>query len=217
MSARPSNNPKCSADFYLRPLERFSPDGVGFSCQPLGIHKIETAVNELCLQAGIEGRHSNHSLRATSVSRLYDAGVDEQLIQERTGHRSNAVCGYKRTSFKLQKKVTDTLCGGSTPNPPVATVSTPSAVVVDDLVPSVSPTQDSSDVTALRDTPEGQTLASALEDSNLMLREALCTWVCDLPTGLLSTICTFMKKFAGCKSTQSSAEGLSLNVHVHFH
>jgi integrase len=36
----------------------------------------------------LKGRYTNHSLRATTATRLYQAGVEEQLIMERTGHRS---------------------------------------------------------------------------------------------------------------------------------
>ena len=55
----------------------------------------------MCSQAGIPGYKTNHSLRATTVTHLYHAGIDEQLIMERTGHHS--VDGvrsymYKRTS-----------------------------------------------------------------------------------------------------------------------
>ena len=39
-----------------------------------------------------------HSIRATTATQLYHAGVDEQLIQETTGHASLAVRGYKRTA-----------------------------------------------------------------------------------------------------------------------
>ena len=36
---------------------------------------------------GIKGYKTNHSLKATAT-RLYSAGIDEQLVMERTGHRS---------------------------------------------------------------------------------------------------------------------------------
>jgi len=39
--------------------------------------------------AGITGNYTNHSLKATAVTCL--AGVDEQLIIQRTGHLSTAV------------------------------------------------------------------------------------------------------------------------------
>ena len=37
---------------------------------------------------GILGNKTNHSLRAYSATKLYNAGVPEKVIQDRTGHRS---------------------------------------------------------------------------------------------------------------------------------
>ena len=52
-----------------------------------------------CSEAGIGGYRTNHSLRATAATRLYQAGVHEQLIIERKGHRSlEGVRSYKHTS-----------------------------------------------------------------------------------------------------------------------
>ena len=44
------------------------------------------------------GFYTNHSLRATCATRLYENNVDEQLIMEQTGNNSNAVRKYKRTN-----------------------------------------------------------------------------------------------------------------------
>ncbi len=217
-------SPKCSQDFYLRPLAKFKMDGVGFSCQPLGIHKIETAIKDLCKQAGLSGHHSNHSLRATSASHLYEAGVDEQLIQEHTGHRSNAVRGYKRTSSKLQQQVTQTLYGPPKKFAPSATVSVapnsqaasseqPEDRHVDVHVPTSVPSS-----TLLCDTDEGKALKEGLEKANISLSDAMCSRVCDLPSGLFSTICSFMNKFARKQQPNvPSADGVNINLHVHFH
>ncbi|KAK3084649.1 hypothetical protein FSP39_016881 [Pinctada imbricata] len=65
---------------------------------PVGVHSLQKTVGKLCDLCGFEGFYSNHSLRATAATRLYSAGVDEQLISEKTGHRSLALRGYKRTS-----------------------------------------------------------------------------------------------------------------------
>ena len=49
-------------------------------------------------------------LRATSATRLCTAGADEQLIMERTGHRSvDGVRSYKRTSDTLRQDVSNIL------------------------------------------------------------------------------------------------------------
>lgn len=44
--------------------------------------------NMMSKAAKIQGFRTVHSLRATTATRLYQAGVDKQLIVERTGHRS---------------------------------------------------------------------------------------------------------------------------------
>ena len=50
----------------------------------------------------MEGKVTNHSLRATVASRLYECNMDEQLVMECTGHRyTTSVRSYKRTSSDL--------------------------------------------------------------------------------------------------------------------
>ena len=43
-------------------------------------------------------RKKAHCLRVTCVSKLFNSGVEEKLIRERTGHRSNALFAYGKTS-----------------------------------------------------------------------------------------------------------------------
>lgn len=76
---------------------------------PVGIHTLQTVISRLCKDAGFVGYFTNHSLRATAATRLYAAGVDEQLITEKTGHRSAAVRTYKRTSDAQQEEVSNIL------------------------------------------------------------------------------------------------------------
>ncbi|XP_067656395.1 uncharacterized protein [Haliotis asinina] len=104
MSLRPRDG-KCS-DFYLRPL-RFVKDDTWYADCPFGKHPLRGTVGRICKLAGFAGFYSNHSLRATTATRLYDAGVDEQLIAERTGHKSVAIRSYKRTSSEMEARVDD--------------------------------------------------------------------------------------------------------------
>ena len=63
-------------------------------------------VRDMCQAAGITGFKTNHSLRATTATRLFHAGVDEQLIMERTGRRSlDGVRSYKRTCSEQQQQI----------------------------------------------------------------------------------------------------------------
>ncbi len=107
VSHRPTDE-RCSSAFYLRPLQK--PMGiVWYSCQPVGINQLAKTVQRLCTAAGLSGRRTNHSLRATAASRLYAHQIDEQLICETTGHRSSAVRRYKRTNDDQKKAVSETL------------------------------------------------------------------------------------------------------------
>ena len=40
---------------------------------------------------------------------MFEKGVDPQLIQEQTGHKSNAIMLYKKSNLEMKKKVSDML------------------------------------------------------------------------------------------------------------
>ncbi|XP_062573148.1 zinc finger MYM-type protein 2-like [Saccostrea cucullata] len=69
---------------------------------PLLEYTLFNRPSQNCKIAGFTGHYTNHSLRATAATRLYDAGIDEQLITEKTGHRSTSVRSYKRTNEQQQ-------------------------------------------------------------------------------------------------------------------
>ena len=133
LSHRPSHLPKCSDDFYLRPLT--VPQGdIWYSCQLRGHHKLEKVVRKMCDKAGFSGKCTNHSLRSSTATRMYDQGLDEQLICEKTGHHSVAVRSYKRTSNCQMKEVSDVLYGNCNvteskrqKTEPTSTISKPSS------------------------------------------------------------------------------------------
>ncbi|XP_046578507.1 uncharacterized protein LOC124286206 [Haliotis rubra] len=98
-SLRPTN----SRVMYLRPLVK-PRDDQWYSQQAVGKHTLQQTVGKMCKQAGFEGFYSNHSLRATCATRLFQSGIDEQLIARTTGHRSTAVREYKRVSTAQEKE-----------------------------------------------------------------------------------------------------------------
>ena len=79
---------------------------------PLGHTKLNETVACLCRLAEIPGLKTNHSLRATATSRLYHHGVEEQLVMERTGHRS---LSYKRISNTQRQSLSNILNQQKTP------------------------------------------------------------------------------------------------------
>ena len=62
----------------------------------------------MSVDAGLSIRYTNHSLRATSVTRMYNTGVPQKI-----GHKSlKALRAYERTSTTQQKTVGESLDSG---------------------------------------------------------------------------------------------------------
>ena len=51
----------------------------------------------------------SHCLRVTCATWLFQHTVDETLIRERTGHRSNAVFNYERNGVEQKRNVNNIL------------------------------------------------------------------------------------------------------------
>ena len=88
-----SKLPKCSKEkgfFYWKPLATLPSDPTApwFAATPVGRNVLAKVVSEMFQEAGTSERKTNHSLRAAGVSQLFEAGVDEKVIQNRSGHRS---------------------------------------------------------------------------------------------------------------------------------
>ena len=58
-------------------------------------------LNGYASRGGLSGYRTNHSLRATAATRMYDKGVDEQLICEKTGKSYKYVDIYSRLFIVL--------------------------------------------------------------------------------------------------------------------
>ena len=108
--------------FYLKPA-RSPTSSCWFSRNPLGHNPLGGTVARICRLAGIPRYKTNRSLRATSASRLYQSGVDEQLVMERTGHQSlTGVRSYKRTSDEQRVALSD-IMNCATKRDPAASTS----------------------------------------------------------------------------------------------
>ena len=88
--------------FYVRPMENLkSEQSVWYYSIPIERNKLAKMVPEMCNLGNICGHKTNHSLRATGATALYEAEVPEKIIQEPTGHRSlEGLRMYERTSEK---------------------------------------------------------------------------------------------------------------------
>lgn len=94
--------------FYCRPLQSVVSDSSKqwYSAVPMGRNTLDKIVSVMCKEAGIKGTKSNHSLRVTGTSALFDAGVPEKIIQSRTGHKSlDALRVYERVTSDQEVQV----------------------------------------------------------------------------------------------------------------
>ena len=95
--------------FYLTPLAKPT-ENCWYSREPVGHNPLGNMVKRLCEKGGISGYKTNHSLRASAATRLFQHGVDEQLIMGVTGHRSvDGVRSYKRVSREQHKEISTLL------------------------------------------------------------------------------------------------------------
>ena len=111
--------------FYVRPLNKAleSDNAPWFSSVPVGKNQLSKMVKDMCSQAQIEGKKTNHSLRASGITTLFQAGVSEKVIQDRSGHRSlDGLRKYERVSEEQQASACSALVPASS-----MTQSTPEA------------------------------------------------------------------------------------------
>ena len=100
---------KCSA-LYKYPLAtKKLRASTWYTDKPVGVKSLKKIVSNLAKEAGLVGHYSNHSLRASTATRMYQSGVDEQVIKEITGHKSDSVRSYKRTSEELLRHASATI------------------------------------------------------------------------------------------------------------
>ena len=80
---------------YLRPKPNTpsDPSTPWYENAPVGKNTLANMVKDLCAEAGIKGK-TNHSLRASGATALFQANVPERIIQKVTGNKSlDALCG----------------------------------------------------------------------------------------------------------------------------
>ena len=93
--------------FYLQPLQNPVAD-CWYQSKPVGHNTLTQTVKRLCAKVGVEGHYTNHSLRRTCATRLYQQGADDDQIMSVTGHRTlNGLKVYKRISLKQEERLSE--------------------------------------------------------------------------------------------------------------
>ncbi len=92
--------------FYFRPMPNDAAGTLRFAKQTVGRNTLAKLIPNMCKAAGIEGYKTGHSGKVTCATTLYRQGFSDQLIKERTGHRSlEALHQYKRTGSNQQHEL----------------------------------------------------------------------------------------------------------------
>ncbi|XP_076109599.1 uncharacterized protein KIAA1958-like [Mytilus galloprovincialis] len=111
--------------FYRRPLAGSS---IRYGEQAVGISKLKGFMREITSKAGLQGNFTNHSGKRSCATQLYTAGIPEQEMMSRTGHRTEtAVRKYKRSSNEILPEVSDVL------NPPMKREKPGNALLENDM------------------------------------------------------------------------------------
>ena len=107
-------NSKCPVDrpdgaLYLKAL-KYPKGEVWYQKMPVGHNVLSKMISRMMSSANISGHFTNHSLRSTATTRLFNAHLDEQLIMARTGHSSvKGVRSYKHIGEQLVEETSDIL------------------------------------------------------------------------------------------------------------
>ena len=95
-------------NFYLQSLTKTNP-AQWYAEQVVGINSLKKVIKNLLGCANIESYFTNHSLRRTGSTRLFQAGIERKIVKEVTGHSSDAVDAYQITSELQREEVSKVL------------------------------------------------------------------------------------------------------------
>ena len=100
--------------FYCKPLSDVPTNITNpwYLAVPVGKNSLAKMVPDMCSDAGLVGKKTNHSLHVSGATSLFEAGVPERVIQQRTGHCSlQSLRVYERVSDGQEKAVSRILTG----------------------------------------------------------------------------------------------------------
>lgn len=127
-SSSSSGNPRCPVATYMeyvkrRPedmLEADSPfylgivrqvkDGIWYLRQAMGKNTLSEYVKTMCVEAGVQGRKTNHSARKTTVTALAHEKIPPTQIMQVSGHKNvQSINEYCSASLNQQQEMSHIL------------------------------------------------------------------------------------------------------------
>ena len=113
-----SKLPPNSSYLYMRPLPAF-PDDLSrpsYTKQRVGINSIKQFLPRICDACGLGRKYTNHSLRATAITRMFEGKIPEKVIADKSGHKSiQGLRCYERISVKQDQAAGELINGINKP------------------------------------------------------------------------------------------------------
>ena len=81
-------HPDCQWLFQQSKMKISSAEEVWYKKEPLGVNSLGKMMQPISEAAGLSQAYTNHCVRATTVTLLFNTGVTTHHIQARTGHRT---------------------------------------------------------------------------------------------------------------------------------
>ena len=113
---------------WQRPQDSFDPeDPVWYGNQALGKNTLGTMMSTISQRAKLSRRYTNHSIGATCITRLDDAGFESRKLMRISGHRSEMSMKSYSSRLSVQDKriISDTLSDAALTQSCQMTTSTP--------------------------------------------------------------------------------------------
>ena len=97
---------------YRKPSASKKAKRITFSSQHVGVNKLKTYMRLMFAEAEIDTtdrKISNHSVKASLCTNMWQDGFDDQQISSRSGHRSDALWKYKRMGKEMEDRISSAL------------------------------------------------------------------------------------------------------------
>jgi hypothetical protein len=96
-------NPGCDRLFQTS-LKSYAPDGIWYKKEPMGKNTISNMMQRISKKAGMSQVYTCHSVRASTITTLYQAGVSTQSIIAITKHRNTSSLGHYIEDLSSKQK-----------------------------------------------------------------------------------------------------------------
>ncbi|XP_028514294.1 uncharacterized protein LOC114574856 [Exaiptasia diaphana] len=96
-------NPECEALFQYPKRNWSVHDAVWYENRPIGVNKLDAMMTDISKEAKLSRVYTNHSVHATAITMLSNAGVPNRHIMAISGHRNEQSLAHYNTRPSTQQ------------------------------------------------------------------------------------------------------------------